>query len=642
MTNGIGGYASSSISGANTRRYHGLLVASLRPPTERTVFVSKVEETILDKQGSRISLSSNQYPGVIHPNGYEWITSFERTPLPMTTFKGTGFHLTKTVCMVYQSNTTVVEYQNIGKQEFKLELDPFYVFRDYHSLFTQDEKFDFYREELTNENYIVYAFFGAPPLFVKCSLSVFNHKTNWYKNFLYYRETERGLPDLEDACSIGVHSLTLQPGQKGHIIFTTEKEMLNHPGENLLELEITRMAKLAKESIAPSSMNLTSSDQQFYQDLAVSGEQFLVKRSSNNGHTIIAGYHWFTDWGRDTMIAIRGLVIARGQKELARDIIRTFLIYMKDGLIPNRFPDQGETPEYNTIDASLWLFIVLYEYYLKFSDKDFISECMARMEEVLTYYRDGTKFRIHMTEEGLVSGGEGLSQLTWMDAKVDDYVVTPRQGCPVEINALWYNALCIYEELRKACKKPDQGWGQLSVKVKSSFRIHFRNEQGYLNDVVIPGKFIDDAFRSNQIYAISLPFSMLTRNEGIHLLQLIKEKLVTPLGLRTLAMDHPDFIPVYVGDQWHRDKAYHQGTVWAFIMGEYLLAFLRMNKYSIESNKQVLEMMRGLQDHFYNSDCIHGISEIFDGGLPGPGKGCIHQAWSVGMLLLVFDALQHK
>ena len=434
----------------------------------------------------------------------------------------------------------------------------------------------------------------------------------------------------------------LEPGQKARILFTIDENMLNQSCDKMYAQEKSRLSKLKKENVLSSVAGFSKKDKQFYQDLAVSGNQFIVKRSTNDGQTIIAGYHWFTDWGRDTMIAMRGLVIARGEKDLAKNIIRTFLRYMKDGLIPNRFPDQGEIPEYNTIDASLWLFIVLYEYDRKFNDIDFISECLPRMNEVLTAYRDGTRFSIHMTEEGLIFGGEGLSQLTWMDAKVGDYVVTPRHGCPVEINALWYNALCIYDQFLKSGKIKNEEWKQLAIKVKKSFRTYFLNEMGYLNDVVIPRKFIDHAFRSNQVYALSLPFSMLNENESKQVLKQVTEKLLTPFGLRTLSADDPDFVPEYKGDQWHRDKAYHQGTVWAYLLGEYLLAFLKTNKLSPKARKQSVEMMSGLQDHFYHSDCIHGISEIFEGGKPGPGKGCIHQAWSVGMLLLVFDALENK
>ncbi|MEP6793844.1 MAG: amylo-alpha-1,6-glucosidase, partial [Saprospiraceae bacterium] len=639
VTNGIGGYASSTIAGANTRRYHGLLVASLRPPTERTVIVSKVEEMITTENGDKFDLSANQYPGAIHPQGFRMISEFNRVPLPEITFKGHRWKLTKTVFMVHHSNTTVVEYQNHGKKPLRLELNPFYVYRDYHHLFAHQDKFDFHLRERDKDAAVIYPCYGASPFFVQCPHSDFQPHKIWYRNFEYAKETDRGLDDHEDACSIGIYFLHLKPGQKGHIVFTIDPEQLNQSWTKLREDEEKRIAGLTAKEVVKDLKDLSGEDLQFYKDLITSGDQFIVRRASNDGHSIIAGYHWFTDWGRDTMIAMRGLVIAEGKKKLAKDIIHTFLMYLKDGLIPNRFPDHGETPEYNTIDASLWLFIVLYEYQQKFDDSEFIEECLPKLKEILTYYRDGTHFNIHMLKECLISGGEGLNQLTWMDAKVGDYVVTPRHGCPVEINVLWYNAICIYIEFQKLCKIKDAVWQKLATKVKIAFRKYFINAQGYLNDVVIPGEYVDHAFRSNQVYTLSLPYSMLTQAEGKHLLQSITDKLYTPFGLRSLSMTHPDFVGIYRGDQWNRDRAYHQGTVWGFLLGEYLLAYLNVHTHSSKAKRHVLEMMGPMKEHFYHADCIHGISEIFDGENPGPGKGCIHQAWSVGMLLRVFDEM---
>jgi predicted glycogen debranching enzyme len=639
VTNGLGGYASSSISGANTRRYHGLLVAALRPPTDRIVMVSKVEESVVDIEGNHIQFSSNQYSDVIHPGGYETITSFDRDPLPLTTFQGVGWMLSKMVFMIHHSNTTVIEYQNLGAKQCKLVLNPFYVYKDYHMLFHQQDTFDFYREEAENFISIIYPRYGAAPLFVQCPDSEFTSDKVWNKNIFYAKEAERGLDDLEDTCSIGSYSIALEPGQKAHLLFTIEKDQLNPSWNELKEQEIERIGQLTNNISDASVSDLSKQDAQFYKDLITTGDQFIVNRSSNNGQSIIAGYHWFTDWGRDTMIAMRGLVIARGKQELAKNIINTFLAYLKDGLIPNRFPDQGETPEYNTIDASLWVFIILYEYHQKFNDVDFIGACLPKLNEILCAYRDGTHFKIHMLEEGLIFGGEGLSQLTWMDAKVGDYVVTPRQGCPVEINVLWYNAICIYHEFQKLFAIPDVGWNSLASEVKEAFRLYFLNLKGYLNDVVIPDEYADDAIRPNQVYALSLPFSLLTDTENQNILICITNKLLTPYGLRSLSMDHPDFIGFYGGDQWHRDKAYHQGTVWTFLMGEYLLAYLKTYKNSTQARQHVTSLMDTLKHHFYHEDCIRGISEVFDGEKPGPGRGCIHQAWSVGMLLLVLEKI---
>lgn len=335
------------------------------------------------------------------------------------------------------------------------------------------------------------------------------------------------------------------------------------------------------------------------------------------------------------MIAMRGLVVAQGQKELAESIFKTFLLYLDDGMLPNRFPDQGEELEYNTADATLWLFVVLHEYVEKFGDLDFIKSILPQLTAILEAHIQGTRYNIHALKEGLLFGGEGLSQLTWMDARVGDYVATPRHGCPVEINALWYNALMIYNRFIYLLGSEEDSFEELAAQVKMNFRQYFLNERGYLNDVIIPGEYIDDSIRPNQIYALSLPFMLLDNKEANMVLKLVKEKLLTPLGLRSLDPSHPDFVATYGGDQWHRDTAYHQGTVWSFLLGEYWLAYLRMHGLNKKSKAEVLDMMEPLRRHFYEEGCIHGISEIFDGAEPGPGRGCVHQAWSVGMVLKV-------
>ncbi len=368
----------------------------------------------------------------------------------------------------------------------------------------------------------------------------------------------------------------------------------------------------------------------------IAGDQFIVHRQSSSSKTIIAGYHWFTDWGRDTMIAMRGLTIATGQKEVSESIIRTFLKYLDRGMIPNRFPDQGETPEYNTIDATLWVFVVLYEYFEKFEDLSFLEEVFPYLTQIIEAHKRGTRYDIHITEEGLLYGGKGLSQLTWMDARVGDHVVTPRQGCPVEINALWYNALKVYVHLGKSLKKDVSDVESDINPLKENFRKYFWNEEGYLNDVVIPNVYVDGSIRPNQVYAISLPFSPLEMPEAQSVFNCIDQYLYTDLGLRSLAKDHDDFKPVYGGDQWSRDNAYHQGTVWAFLWGEYAMAYLRLNEFSRDAQKQILEKAQSLKHHFYKEDCLMGISEIFDGQHPGEGRGCVQQAWSIGMLLKVF------
>lgn len=345
------------------------------------------------------------------------------------------------------------------------------------------------------------------------------------------------------------------------------------------------------------------------------------------------------------MIAMRGLTIATGRKEVSKSILKTFLSSLSQGMLPNRFPDYpGDNVEYNTIDAALWLFVALWEYHRKFKDPAFIEENFDHLTDIIQWHLKGTRYGIHATENGFLIGGEGKAQLTWMDARVGDHVVTPRHGCPVEIQALWYNALKIYVALAKEAgisgKEDLTGiCSHTAERLAKHFNAHFWNEAGYLNDVVTPGQPPDESLRPNQIYTISLPFSLLEAEAEKQVFETVKKHLFTPCGLRTLSPEHPDFKPVYGGNQWDRDTAYHQGTVWPFLLGDYFLAMLKVQKNTPETCQEIMQSLDQLRVHFYERDCIHGISEIFDGLEPKDGRGAVHQAWSVGALLLVYAAM---
>lgn len=619
VTNGIGGYASGSLSGANTRRYHGLLVASFQPPTDRQVIVSKTEEVIQWNEVS-IPISSNQYHDVIFPEGYKLITSFDRDPLPKWFFSYGSLSLSKTVFMVHGSNTTIIEYKNNSDQNFKLQILPLIVYRDYHQLRRESRDFNFSINEDKGKLKIL-SQQGLDPFFIFFENGNFSQNEDWFRNFEYEKEKERGLDFVEDAKAIGHISFNLSKGQTVRIILSTDEYPVDY-SQDARRNEVLRLQLLNPKF-----------DTEFLNDLIVSADQFLVWRLSSKSYTIIAGYHWFTDWGRDTMIAMRGLVIATGKQHLAESIIQTFLHYLDEGLIPNRFPDHGEDPEYNTIDATLWLFVALYEYYQKFEDLSFIRSVFPSLTSIIESHYAGTKFNIHVTKESLLSGGEKNLQLTWMDAKVDNHVVTPRQGCPVEINALWYNALNIYVAFGELIGEPVSFYKEKITHTATSFRKYFFNSKGFLNDVVVPGSLINDDIRPNQVYAISLPFSPLTEEESKSVLNTIEAHLYTDLGLRSLSPAHAEFKPMYSGDQWSRDHAYHQGTIWTYLWGEYAIAYLKVHQYSAESKKMIIEKSKMLKHHFYNEDGIWAVSEIFDGENPGAGKGCIQQAWSIGMTI---------
>ncbi len=623
LTNGLGGYASSTISGMNSRRYHGLLVASKIPPTARKVLVSKIDETILGSNGD-IPLGTNQYPGLYYPEGYKYLTQFKRDPFPVMTFKAGDWKLKKTVFMVYGSNTTVVEYHNLSKRAIKLRLTPLLVDRDFHALSREDSRFDYYNER-KGDVLRVHSEYGSDPLFIKYTSGSFESNHRWNKNIEYHIEQFRGQDYSEDTCEIGHIYCEINPKESAFVLFSTDEKTIKKQPVKLKEAESKRLDALSGSEINNS----------YYRDLLKSADQFIVKRASVNSYTILAGYHWFADWGRDSMIALLGY-ISMGKKKECQSIITTFLKHLSEGMLPNRFPDyEGDEPEYNTVDATLWLFIVIYEFDQKFDDKKLLKEAFTSFDEIINWYVKGTRYKIHVNEEGLVSAGDSQTQLTWMDARIGDYAVTPRFGCPVEINALWYNALCIYELLASKLKlKHSPDISDLKNKVHENFNRYFVNENGSLNDLVVNGKG-DNSIRPNQIYAISLPFSPVSKKIGNAILKCVKEELLTSCGLRSLSVGNPEFRPFYGGNQWDRDTAYHQGTIWPFLVGEYMMALLKVKGFSAQSKKEVKGIIDGFKDHFYDDACIHGISEIFDGEDPKRGKGCIHQAWSVTQLIRV-------
>jgi predicted glycogen debranching enzyme len=626
VTNGIGGYASGTASGLNTRRYHGVLVASYNPPTERMVLVSKVEEIIYHDKKDH-NLATNRYHGdLIQPQGYKYLRSFTRVPLPCSTFRCGDAELEKTVFMVHESNTTVVEYRNTSHVPYLLKLNAHYVHRDYHGLQHERANFDF-QVKIHNATRIIYAYYGASQVCFRHTHGTFHENRYWNKNLEYEIDKERGQDHREDNYSIGTVEYQLEAGQSTFLIFSTEENMAKADPAQLKEAELKRLSQLVPAGITDN----------FLRDLIMSGEQFIVQRRTTDSYSVIAGYHWFTDWGRDSMIAIRGLCIEQGKQEEARSVIVTFLSYLKHGIIPNRFPDyKGDMCEYNTVDATLWLFVAVYEYDQKFNDKQFLVEIYPRLAEIIRYHMRGTLHNIHVTEKGFISQGAKNVQLTWMDARIKDVVFTPREGCPVEINALWYNAMKIFNYVcDKISKERDTALQEVLASFEENFLKSFWNRDGYLNDIITTDRQADTAVRPNQVYAISLPFCLLPEKESLFVLESVRKSLLTPYGLRTLHPQHPDFKPQYSGDVWQRDAAYHQGTVWPFLLPEYFMAYLRLNEFSEEAKKEVSSYLGPLKQHFYSEACIHGISEIFDGLEPRKGKGCMHQAWSVSNLIML-------
>lgn len=625
VTNGLGGYASGTVPGANTRCYHGLLIASFSPPVDRKVLVAKIEEQVISDQ-DRFELSANQYPGVIHPQGFQYLRNFEPTPLPKWKYTAKDWQLEKRLCMLQNSNTTLLEYKNTGNRAISLHLIPLYSFADFHNIFHENDFTDFYSEFRKN-GLKTFPHYNSRPLFTSWSKGVFSEERAWYRNILLPKEEERGLNFTCDYYKIGHLESELKPGEKLFLLFSTEEKFVVGDAEKIFAAEKQRWYALRK-----GSKNV------FLKDLLAAGDQFIVQRKSTNNLSILAGYHWFSDWGRDTMIAIRGLCIAPGKKQVSKAILSTFLANISKGMLPNRFPDHGEdTPEFNNIDGSLWLFVAMYEYYRQFQDKSFIRKYLNSLEDILKAHLQGTRFNIHVTPEGFLYGGEEGMQLTWMDAKVNEKVITPRIGCPVEINALWYNALKIHTFFCVELALPiEPEFTQCRLRFEKNFAARFTNSNGTLYDVIVPGVSADNTLRPNQLYCLSLPFRFLKKEQEKQIFQLIREKLYTPFGLRTLNPEDPNFKPNYSGGPEERDAAYHQGTVWPFLLYDYFHAFFRLYGKSLKNKKSVLRELQALRRHFNEEEGLHCISEVFDGKDPKTGKGCIQQAWSVSAVLKLY------
>jgi len=595
-TNGIGGYASSTETGRNTRRYHGLLVAATKPPLGRMVLLSKLEETLVAGE-RRIELGCNRYPGVLYPRGDLYLKEFRSDPFPTFVYAVEGIEITKTVFMVHGENTTVVEYAWTG--DATLEVRPLLAFRDYHATTHENGAIN-HEIEVAPGLVKCSPYQGCPDLYLAHSAAEVERAGDWYRNFEYDVEQERGLDYREDL----FHPFTLKFAAAATIVASIQpKSAEDATAIRDSELERRRRVIAMAPSADPFAVALTRA-----------ADQFVVARG--DGSTVIAGYHWFTDWGRDTMIALPGLTLATGRYEEARQILRAFAKSVDRGMLPNRFPDAGETPEYNTVDATLWFFEAVRAYHEHTADRAFVDEILPVLADIVESHVRGTRYGIHVDTDGLLLAGEPGVQLTWMDAKIGDWVVTPRYGKPVEIQALWYNALRIMQDFTA-----DSRYGAMADRARESFRAQFWcNLTGCLYDV--PG---DASIRPNQIFVVSLPHSMLDGETSRAVVDAVERHLLTPYGLRSLAPSDPQYRGRYEGGPAERDSAYHQGTVWPWLMGPFVTAYRNVYGRSPEWSSAFRE-------------CGPYIAEVFDGDAPHRPGGCLSQAWSVAELLRCLSA----
>jgi predicted glycogen debranching enzyme len=645
-TNNLGGFASATVTGANTRRYHGLLTAALRPPTGRVVLLSKLEETLV-LDGERFDLSTNLYePEIVHPQGFRLQVDFRLAPFPVFTYQVGDARVEKTIFMPHGYNATVVRYRvhAPGAAKASLEVRPLVAFRDYHSL--RREALDvFLQAELTPNLVNLFKQDDGTRLFLAHDAGHAAVEGYWYRRFEYPEERARGFDFHEDLFNPCLLVWQIEHDTTCDIIASTETRAVGDAAifearerERRRNVAAGVVGNAAGESSGGKSDGGDSGGDEsddYVQTLVAAADQFLVRRGGDLG-SVIAGYHWFTDWGRDTMISLTGLAFARRQFDTAREILLAFAAHMREGVIPNRFPDGDEEPEYNNVDGTLWFVNAVGEFARRTGDIEFVREHLyPRLREFIEWHERGTIYSIRVDQDGLLAAGRDDVQLTWMDARIGDYVVTPRTGKAVEIQALWYNALRTIEEI---AARVEDDWMRnharaLAELARASFHGLFWNEaDNCLYDCISPAGEPDATIRPNQIFALSLPHPIMTGARSRSVVATVARELLTPYGLRSLSPRHPDYRPRYEGDSYSRDTAYHQGTVWAWLIGPFVTAHLRAYERTPESLAQARGFVRAFRDHLSQAG-VGQVSEIFDGDAPHTPRGCIAQAWSVAELL---------
>lgn len=638
ITNGIGGYASSTIIGCNTRKYHGLLVAPLNPPALRYVILSKVDESI-EFNDNKYNLYTNMCKNSIS-EGYKYLTKFDNEYIPSFTYKVEDVIVKKIVCMEYGKNITCISYKiKNGNHKTKLTLSPIVNYRSAHvaSIYHQ---FDIEQEKENNTVKIVLDRHFNNPIYIKASEGNYiEHNQDIFKGMFYIEEEKRGF-DAEDNLVVpGRYEININENEEKEITFicSLNEDIENTNVKDVITNEIFRLRKLFKKS----KLFDDKCDEKMIQQYLISADNFIAYRKNTKLHTILAGFPWFLDWGRDSLIAFEGLLLIPHRYDIAKEIILTFTNNIRFGLVPNGFADDNNRPLYNSADASLLLFEQINKYLRYTSDIEFIKSIYSKLKNIIDYYKRGIDFdenNIHLDVDGLISSGTINTQNTWMDVKYDGYAITPRNGKVVEINALWYNALMTMEELSSIFegKKVSKEYRELANKCKESFIAKFYNEKKKcLYDVIGDGKI-----RPNQLFALSLKYPILDIESEIakNVISTVEKKLLTKYGLRTLAKGEPNYVEIYEGDSLKRDLSYHQGPVWPWLLGLYYDALRNMMNTSDEEQKEkivkkIKKLKKDTKETFmkalYADGVMGSISEIYDTQEPYQGKGTTAQGWSI-------------
>lgn len=639
VTNGIGGYAGSSMIGAHSRTHQGYLIASLHAPIERYLVFSKINETATVGT-STVSFETSQHCAsgkTVYAEGQKFLTSFIYDGSVLYAYETDNFSFKKHITLKRNANVCAVSYElTAGDSDCTFTLTPLFNYREHSESSTPDTlKFETFTEDR--------AFYLVPEknkdiaIRFQTSEGTFSERETVYDIDMQLQiEVDLETDGLDcHYCPVDLSIAVPANTTKKVSILCSIGDVNERPSPvsateafSILEENARCHAELfAKAGYRDSFAN----------QLVLASDQFLTYRESTKMMTVLAGLPWFTDWGRDTMIAFTGLTLCTKRFKEAEEILLTFARYIRHGIVPNMFPDDNMPPLYNTVDASLWYFYAVYQY-LNYNPaaeaETFVKEqIFPHLKEIVSAYEKGTDFSIYMEDDGLIHAGSGLDQITWMDVRVGDWVATPRHGKPVEINALWYNALRIMESLCEKFDEDASAYRTRANQVKESFNAKFWDSSNQCLFDVVDGDEPDDHIRPNQIYAVSLPFSLLPEEQEKAVVALVEKELFVGCGLRSLAPDHPDYHGIYCGALTKRDAAYHQGTAWGFLLGGFFSAYMKVNHHSSSAAENAVHMLEPVRKHLSDSGCIGSISEIFDGDAPHNPRGCYAQAWSVGEVL---------
>lgn len=657
LTNGLGGFCAQTVTGANARNDQAVLMGCTEAPTKRINLVNRIEEELWIDNGEscgKVSLSSQQYVDCTkNAAGEKYLQSFVYDIFPEWVYQAGGVEVVKTMAMAYGENTVAVRYRvsNRGRSAARVVLTPLFQFTEKGARVPEGKRFSLQCSE-QKEGCCGAVSSEGVKLYFGTDFSAEAIVPVWTEDFYYAHDSRDGRNAVGRAFSN--HRLTAEvaagESRELEVAYSLERNFLKEGKTGRLTDELQKQEKERLEKL----LEQAGLKNECARELVRGADQFVVGRDSTKGKTIVAGYPFFADWGRDTMIALTGCCLSTGRFEDAKNIFLTFMKHCRRGLMPNMFPENGKPPIYNTADASLLFIGAVYEYFLRTEDVDFIKEAFPVIEDIINWYKKGTDFHIFMDGDGLISAGADMEQVTWMDVRCGDILPTPRHGKAVEINAYWYNALCVAAELAQRLGQDGSEWKKLSDRVKKSFCASFWNEEENCLYDVLPTEEANlcekerqrrqrakSQVRCNQIWAVSQRFCMLEAWQEKAVTDRVFESLYTPWGLRSLAQDDIEFHPHYGGSMKQRDMAYHQGTVWAFPLGAYYLAYLKANGHSIEAKETVYRQLAGLEGAL-REGCAGQLAEVYDGEDPNESEGCFAQAWSTAELLRVYEALEKE